>query len=511
MSGRGWAWLAVLGLVALPMGALAQDKEPASRQVGKHFEKEIKVKVELNYLLYLPKGYAKGDKAWPLVLFLHGAGERGNDLEKVKIHGPPKLVAAGKDFPFILVSPQASRFGWDPRTLNALLDDLVAKYKVDKDRIYVTGLSMGGMGTWALAASRPDRFAAIIPICGVGNPRDARKLKDLPIRIFQGGMDPVVRPETARRMLRALKDAGAKDVELKIYPEAGHDSWTQTYDDPKTFKWLLKQKRSARPKGDKEGEVKGLAPAPAGFDVKREGIARGKVETVEYDSKTVGLERKMVIYTPPGYTREKKYPVLYLLHGIGDDETGWTEKGSAEVILDNLYAEKKLVPMIVVMPNGRAAKDVTIRTPWGRQFPAFAAFEKDLLKDVIPYVESHYSVKADREHRALAGLSMGGGQSLNFGLAHLDTFAWVGGFSAAPNTKKVAELLAEPGEAAKKLRLLWVSCGDRDRLMDLSAAFHADLGKRKVPHVWHIDRGGHAWPVWKNDLYLLSQMLFREK
>ena len=129
---------------------------------------------------------------------------------------------------------------------------------------------------------------------------------------------------------------------------------------------------------------------------------------------------------------------------------------------------------------------------------------------MIPYVESHYSVEADREHRALAGLSMGGGQSLDFGLTHLDTFAWVGGFSSAPNTKPAGELVTDPAGAAKQLQLLWVSCGDRDRLMNISEPFHKALEQMKVPHVWHIDTGGHEWPVWKNDLYLVAQMLFRE-
>ncbi len=178
--------------------------------------------------------------------------------------------------------------------------------------------------------------------------------------------------------------------------------------------------------------------APKGFDARREGIKRGKVETVEYDSKTVGARRKMIVYTPPDYSKDAKYPVLYLLHGIGDDEKGWTGRGSAEVILDNLYADKKIVPMIVVMPNGRAAKDDRPGGDFRKQGPAFETFENDLLKDIIPYIESHYSVKTGREHRALAGLSMGGGQSLNFGLKHMDTFASVGGFSSAPNTKPTA-------------------------------------------------------------------------
>jgi enterochelin esterase-like enzyme len=161
------------------------------------------------------------------------------------------------------------------------------------------------------------------------------------------------------------------------------------------------------------------------------------------------------------------------------------------------------------MPNGRAAKQDRPGGDFRGQFPAFEAFENDLLNDIIPYVESHYSVRADREHRALAGLSMGGGQSLNFGLKHLDTFAWVGGFSSAPNTKPAAELLPDPAAAAKKLRLLWVSCGDADGLMRISQGLHDFLEAKQVAHVWHVDSGGHTWPVWKNDLYLLAQRLFR--
>jgi enterochelin esterase-like enzyme len=253
-----------------------------------------------------------------------------------------------------------------------------------------------------------------------------------------------------------------------------------------------------------------LAPAPTGFDVRRDGIERGKVETVEYESKSVGVKRKAVVDTPPGFSKDVKYPVLYLLHGIGDDETGWTKKGSADVILDNLYADRKLVPMIVVMPNGRASAEPAPANPFGgNPFQAYGAFDQDLLKDLIPFIESRYPVRADREHRALAGLSMGGGQSLNFGLKHLDTFAWVGGFSSAPNTRPAAELVSNPSDASNKLRLLWVSCGDQDRLMGISRSFHTALDEMKVPHVWQVDSGGHTWPVWKNDLYLFTQRLFR--
>jgi enterochelin esterase-like enzyme len=252
-------------------------------------------------------------------------------------------------------------------------------------------------------------------------------------------------------------------------------------------------------------------PAPEGFDKKRDGIARGKVETVEYDSKTVGNKRKMLVYTPPGYSPDAKYPVLYLLHGIGGDETEWYKGADPNVILDNLYADQKIVPMIVVMPNGRAEPNDravgNIMAP--EHVKAFANFENDLLKDVIPFVESKYSVKTGPENRALAGLSMGGGQSLNFGLAHLDTFAWIGGFSSAPNTKPPAQLVPDPNAAKTKLKLLWISCGDKDGLIGISQGVHAYLKENNVPHIWHVDSGRHEFPVWKNDLYLFSQRIFR--
>jgi enterochelin esterase-like enzyme len=249
---------------------------------------------------------------------------------------------------------------------------------------------------------------------------------------------------------------------------------------------------------------------PKGFDARRGGIDRGKLETVEYDSTTVGIKRKAQVYTPPGYSKDKKYPVLYLLHGIGGNEYEWTRGGAANVVLDNLYADKKAVPMIVVLPNGRAGKDVTARDPIPKQSPAFAAFEKDLLKDLIPFIEKTYSVKADRESRALAGLSMGGGQSLNFGLNNLDTFAWVGGFSSAPNTRRPSELIKDHEAAAKKLKLLYVACGDKDRLFGISAGVHKMLEEKKVPHLYNvIADGGHDFRVWKADLYHFVPLLFR--
>jgi enterochelin esterase-like enzyme len=260
-----------------------------------------------------------------------------------------------------------------------------------------------------------------------------------------------------------------------------------------------------------DNKAEKLAEPPKGFDARRDGIDHGKLETVEYDSTTVGVKRKARVYTPPGYTKEKKYPVLYLLHGIGGDENEWARGGSPDVILDNLYADKKAVPMIVVMPNGRASKDVTARDPIPKQSPAFAAFEKDLLTDLIPFIEKTYSVKADRESRAIAGLSMGGGQALNFGLNNLDKFAWVGGFSSAPNTKPPADLIKDPAEAAKELRLLYIVCGDKDGLIRISQGVHAMLDEKKVAHVYRVIPGGrHDFKVWKSALYDFAPLLFRE-
>ncbi|GAB3554895.1 alpha/beta hydrolase-fold protein [Spirosoma fluminis] len=251
--------------------------------------------------------------------------------------------------------------------------------------------------------------------------------------------------------------------------------------------------------------------APKGFDQVRTGIATGKLDSVQYDSKTVGTKRKALVYTPPGYSKKKKYPVLYLLHGIGGDEKEWLKGGSPQVILDNLYADKKLEPMIVVMPNGRAMKDDrAVGNVFDREkVEAFATFEKDLLNDLIPFVEKKYSALTDREHRAVAGLSMGGGQSLNFGLGNLDRFAWVGGFSSAPNTKAPQELVPNPEDAKKKLKLLWISCGDADGLITFSKRLHDYLYENNVPHIYYVEPGGHDFKVWKNGLYMFSQFLFK--
>jgi enterochelin esterase-like enzyme len=248
---------------------------------------------------------------------------------------------------------------------------------------------------------------------------------------------------------------------------------------------------------------------PAGIAAKRDGIPHGNLEMIEYDSQTVGTKRKMQVYTPPGYTADQKYPVLYLLHGIGGDETEWHRFATPDVLLDNLIADGKAVPMIIVMPNGRAQKDDRAGPNAMATAPAFAKFERDLLDDVIPAIQSRYSTYTNRESRALAGLSMGGGQSLNFGLTHLDTFAWIGGFSSAPNTKKPADLVPDPASAKEKLKLLWLSCGNKDGLIGISQGMHAFLKEKGVPHIWHVDGNGHDATHWRNSLWHFSQRIFK--
>jgi predicted peptidase len=231
----------VAGWLALACSAAAQQPA-AGVQQQKTFEKRISVNARLEYLLFLPTGYTESGKTWPLMLFLHGAGESGRDLAKVKTHGPPKLVETNADFPFIVVSPQSPGRGWDPNVLDALLVDVLEKYRADRDRVYLTGLSMGGFGTWTLAAAHPEKFAAIVPICGGGATADAPRLKSLPIWVFHGANDMTVPLKRSEEMVEAIKAAGG-EPKFTVYPDAGHDSWTATYNNPELYRWLLEQKR----------------------------------------------------------------------------------------------------------------------------------------------------------------------------------------------------------------------------------------------------------------------------
>ncbi|HUI11821.1 MAG TPA: prolyl oligopeptidase family serine peptidase [Bacteroidota bacterium] len=212
-------------------------------QQARVFSEHVTIDVQLPYLIYLPAEYGKSDRTWPLMLFLHGAGERGSDLDLVSQHGPPKLAAAGRQFPFILVSPQCQTDEyWSVHILKALLDRILATHRVDRSRIYLTGLSMGGNGTWRLATAHPGLFAALVPICGWGDASRVGILKEVPVWAFHGKKDPVVVFERGERMVRALTAAGG-NVKFTVYPNAGHDSWTQAYDDPALYTWMMEQRK----------------------------------------------------------------------------------------------------------------------------------------------------------------------------------------------------------------------------------------------------------------------------
>ena len=249
--------------------------------------------------------------------------------------------------------------------------------------------------------------------------------------------------------------------------------------------------------------------APAGFDAERANIPHGTLETVEYKSNTVGTVRKATVYLPPKFDASRKYPVLYLLHGIGGDEREWLQ-GVPNVILDNLIADGKAAEMIIVMPNGRAQENDRAEGNVYAGFQAFANFEYDLIDDLIPFIEGKYNVYADKMHRAIAGLSMGGGQSLNFGLAHMDVFAYVGGFSSAPNTKMPEALIPDVEKTKAENTLLWMVCGGSDNLMYNSARLKAFCDEHGVPcTLIEYPEGKHDFVVWKYGLYNFAQLIFR--
>ncbi|HOA74238.1 MAG TPA: prolyl oligopeptidase family serine peptidase [Phycisphaerae bacterium] len=208
----------------------------------RRYERQITRTVAIDYWLYLPRDYERESQPWPLMLFLHGRGERG-DLERAKKHGPPKRVAEGTDFPFLIVAPccPADEW-WQPDVLELLLEEICASYRVDPDRVYGTGLSMGGFGIWATAITYPRRFAAIAPICGGGSPYMAERIAHLPTWVFHGAKDPIVPLYESQRMVDALKSVGG-DVRFTVYPDGEHDVWTRAYNNPELYDWMLAQRR----------------------------------------------------------------------------------------------------------------------------------------------------------------------------------------------------------------------------------------------------------------------------
>ena len=250
--------------------------------------------------------------------------------------------------------------------------------------------------------------------------------------------------------------------------------------------------------------------APEGFDQERQGIDHGTVQLIEYKSESVGTVRKANVYLPPKYDPKKKYSVLYLLHGIGGDEWEWMNDGGVpNIIMDNLYADGKVADMIVVMPNGRAAENDSREGGYGSA-AAFGVFDKDLIGSLMPYINSHFSTYTDKMHTAIPGLSMGGGQSLNFGLANMDKFAYVGGFSSAPNTQRAAQLIPDVEKVKKENKLLWMVCGGNDGLIGNSTQLKAFCDENGIPcTLIKYPEGQHNFVVWKYGLYNFAQLIFK--
>ena len=258
-------------------------------------------------------------------------------------------------------------------------------------------------------------------------------------------------------------------------------------------------------------------PSPRFFDMRP--VAHGAVEQRLYDSKTVQGVRRAFIYTPPNYARStERYPVLYLLHGAGGDETGWTENGRTNVILDNLIADGKLKPLVVVMPYGYAYPPTS---PLAEGPDAMKrqrdGFNRDLIDDLIPFVQANYRVHADREHRAIAGLSMGGGQALGLGLSRTDLFSRVAGFSAALGVVTSPQaggldfksLVADSKTVNDRLKLLWVGCGTEDTLFKSNTEFAQLLQSSGVTHRFRSSEGAHTWQVWRRYLNEVAPLLFQ--
>jgi enterochelin esterase-like enzyme len=518
----------------------------------------------LRCFVYTPPGYETELAArYPVLYLQHGGGEdeTGWGSQGRTPFIMDNLIAAGKARPFIIVMANSyvpgADFGFGPtnqparldtpysRTLGGpggrrynpdafarvLIEDLIpfveANFRTLPDQPHraMAGLSMGGMQTRSIAPVNLDNFSYIGVFSGGSiATNDIADLAAFKVKVKLVFVSYGSRELGGNRMggdpqasIEQLKAAGV-NAHFYISPDTAHEwqTWRRSLHEfaPLLFNGITSSEPNPRAAFNHPivlgpDDKPAFFEPPAGFAKPRADIPHGKLELIEYDSKTVGTKRKMNVYTPPGYTSDKKYPVLYLLHGIGGDETEWERFCTPNVVLDNLIADGKAVPMIVVMPNGRAQKNDRAEGNIYAAAPAFAAFERDLLEDVIPAIESRYSTEPDREHRALAGLSMGGGQSLNFGLTHLDTFAWVGGFSSAPNTKSPGELVPDPAAVKKNLKLLWLSSGNQDGLINISQGLHAYLKTNGVPHIWHVDGHGHDADHWRNCLYYYSQLIFR--
>ena len=249
MRMAGWPvvlgiWSLLAGCAAPPRWTLAEGQHPQSYQA------QVTRVVSGQFLLFLPAGFkAHGKVRYPLLIFLHGSGEAGADLEKVKVHGPPNFVSARPDFPFIVASPQSSSsHDFDPLELNLMLDRLLAQLPVDPERVYLTGLSMGGIWSYGWASLNPGRFAAIAPVCGRWEPDDACKLKGMPVWAFHGAKDDAVPIGDDQAMVDAINACGG-NAKISVYPEVGHDVWDVAYADSQLYEWLLQHRRQGASTG----------------------------------------------------------------------------------------------------------------------------------------------------------------------------------------------------------------------------------------------------------------------
>jgi predicted peptidase len=233
LAGTG-AWPAAAATPGAP-GTQAATDTPVS----------LTLQATLRHWLYLPPGYAEqAERRWPLIVFLHGAGERGHEMQRVKAHGLPKLLDAGLAAPAIVVSPQCDDdLDWDPHLLHALLLVLRNRLRIDPQRVTVTGLSMGGAGCWDWAMSYPEDLAGIAPVCGYGRALRVARMRPIPVRAYHGSDDTVVRPDEQRELVAALRMGGG-DADLTIYPGVGHDAWIPAYADPGLLPWLLARRRA---------------------------------------------------------------------------------------------------------------------------------------------------------------------------------------------------------------------------------------------------------------------------
>ncbi len=516
--------------------------------------------------IYTPPGYdAHPEVRYPVLYLQHGGGEDERGWVNQGRVGIilDNLIAEGSAEPMLVVMENgyAQRVGevrlpigpgssrQDFQKMFAALDDLFLQdlipmidthYRTipNRDNRAVAGLSMGGLQAFTIGLGHPDIFASIGGFSGAGGgfggPVDFNtdyggimadadafnnRMHLLWIGIGTAEGDRFYNGIHGYHQL--LESAGIAHTYYES-PGTAHEwlTWRRCLHQFAPLLFRTKKpvnhavavtqvencKGAATGERQQPGSVAYPAP-PEGIDAYHADVPHGTLETIAYESKTVGTRRNMLVYTPPGYSTTTRYPVIYLLHGIGGDETEWERFAKPSLMLDNLLAEKKAMPMIIVMPNGRAQKD---DRPVGDVFasaPAFAVFEADLLQDVIPAIEERYSVQADRGHRALAGLSMGGGQALNFGLSHLELFAWVGGFSPAPNTFTPSQLM--PNHEKTKLNLLWLSCGTEDELFYISDRLHQYLMQYDFAHVWNMSTRGHDAAEWRNNLYHFLQRVFR--